>query len=264
MDRCFVIQEFDKGTFDKRFRDVFAPAIRDAGFDPYRVDHDPQVEIPIEEIAKAIRESLTCLADITTNNPNVWFEVGYAIASGKNVCLICSSERDEPFPFDVQHRAIISYETASSSDFDSLRAKIAKRLKAIRTKIKTTSEIQMRDTCSVEGLGAHEINALAVIMANRSIYPGGLPAMRVREEMASYGFTDVAAELATAGLQGHGLIEGFEIDDQHEPRYVAFKVTGPGVRWLIDHQDELNLVTPDSASHTTSEHQPVDPDDIPF
>jgi len=50
MNRCFVIQPFDGGRFDKRFDDVFAPAITAADLDPYRVDRDPSVAIPVEQI----------------------------------------------------------------------------------------------------------------------------------------------------------------------------------------------------------------------
>ena len=79
MPICFVIQPFDKGKFDKRFRDVFKPAIEAAELEPYRVDRDPGVSIPIEEIESSIANSAICLADITTDNPNVWFELGYAL-----------------------------------------------------------------------------------------------------------------------------------------------------------------------------------------
>ena len=69
MMSCFVIQPFDKGKFDNRFKDVFSPAITDAGLEPYRVDQDPKVSIPIQDIEKGIRESRLCLADITIDNP---------------------------------------------------------------------------------------------------------------------------------------------------------------------------------------------------
>jgi len=54
---------------------------------------------------------------------NVWFELGYAIASLKEVVLVCSSERKTIFPFDVQHRNITRYETESSRDFEKLKEK---------------------------------------------------------------------------------------------------------------------------------------------
>ena len=55
---CFVIQKFDRGKFDKRYRDVFEPAIRAAGYEPYRVDRDLGASIPIEEIEKKISRVL--------------------------------------------------------------------------------------------------------------------------------------------------------------------------------------------------------------
>lgn len=98
MATCFVIQPFDKGPFDKRYEDVFAPAISAVGLEPYRVDRDPGASIPIEQIETGIRNSDVCLADITTDNPNVWFELGFAIASQKEVVLVCSEERKAGFP----------------------------------------------------------------------------------------------------------------------------------------------------------------------
>lgn len=81
---CFVIQPFDNGgRFDKRYKDVFDPAIREAGLEPYRVDNDPSVSVPIEDIQDGIRKATACLVDITLDNPNVWFELGYALASDK-------------------------------------------------------------------------------------------------------------------------------------------------------------------------------------
>jgi hypothetical protein len=71
MARCFVIQPFDNARFDKRYRDVFVPAIEDAGLQPYRVDLDPGADVIIEEVEKRIKEADVCLADISTNNPNV-------------------------------------------------------------------------------------------------------------------------------------------------------------------------------------------------
>jgi hypothetical protein len=121
MPTCFVMQPFDDGPFDRRYTDVIDPAIRAAGLEPYRVDKDPTVSIPIQDIEQGIRDSALCLADITLDNPNVWFELGFAIATGKEVVLICSNDRTTRFPFDVQHRTIIKYTTASTSDFEKLK-----------------------------------------------------------------------------------------------------------------------------------------------
>lgn len=92
MATCFVIQPFDSGKFDKRFHDIYKPAIEAAGLEAYRVDQDPGVQVPIDSIEKGIRQAAVCLADITADNPNVWYELGFAYAAGKPVVMVCSEE----------------------------------------------------------------------------------------------------------------------------------------------------------------------------
>lgn len=130
MERCFVIQPFDNDKFDKRFVDIFKPAIEKSGLEAYRVDKDLSVRIPIDEIEKNISESQICFAEITTDNPNVWYELGYAFACEKDVVMICSDERNNKFPFDIQHRHIITYKTSSKSDFESLEDTITRKINA--------------------------------------------------------------------------------------------------------------------------------------
>ena len=108
MPTCFVIQPFDRAKFDKRYEDTFAPAIREAGLEPYRVDQDPGVEIPIEAIEQGIRDAAICLADITTDNPNVWYELGVRHALRARGVILIQSERDHQ-PFDVYTDRKIRY-----------------------------------------------------------------------------------------------------------------------------------------------------------
>ena len=140
MPRCFVIQPFDGERYDKRYKDVFAPAIKDAALEPYRVDRDPSVDVPIEDIERGIEGSGVCLAEISTDNPNVWYELGYAIAMKRAVVLVCSDERTAKYPFDVHHRKVIQYSTQSLSDFETVRSKITERLKAV---LKKQAEIEL-------------------------------------------------------------------------------------------------------------------------
>jgi hypothetical protein len=74
-ETCFVLQPFDEGKYDELYRDTFAPAIKDAGFKPYRVDQDPSATVLIDKIHSEIRTATVCFAEITENNPNVWYEL---------------------------------------------------------------------------------------------------------------------------------------------------------------------------------------------
>jgi nucleoside 2-deoxyribosyltransferase len=86
------------------------------------------------QIEEGIRTAQACVADISKDNPNVWFELGLAIASGKPVVLIAQDDPARKFPFDVQHRHIIRYRTESTRDFANLATDITTRLKAVLQK----------------------------------------------------------------------------------------------------------------------------------
>ena len=145
MARCFVIQPFDRDKFDRRYDETFKPAIEETGYEAYRVDEDPGVEIPIEQIEKGIREAAVCFAEITTDKPNVWYELGYAFASRKPVVMVCERNVRPKFPFDVQHRNITLYDTGSPSDYETLKVNIIARLKAINKAQLAISELTKED-----------------------------------------------------------------------------------------------------------------------
>lgn len=135
--RCCVFQPFDRGAHDKRFDDTLVPAIKAAGLEPYRVDRDDGVVIPVETLHEQIRSATLCLADISNQNPNVMYELGYAIAAGRDVVIICSTTNAERLPFDIRHRGIIWYTLESARDFDKLRDDITKKIKALLEKPRT-------------------------------------------------------------------------------------------------------------------------------
>ncbi len=124
---CFVIQPFNE-KFNKRYEDIIKPAIEACGLFPYRVDEDNSVVIPIESIEEMISKSSICVAEVSTNNPNVWYEVGYAMALRVPIILMCSDERTEQYPFDVRHRNILQYSTLSLGDYEKFKDKLINRI----------------------------------------------------------------------------------------------------------------------------------------
>ena len=132
---CFMIQPFDRGKFDKRYEDVFKAAIEETGLEAYRVDNDDLATVPIDMIEKKFKAATICIADITLDNPNVWYEVGYAMASNKTTILICSDERVGNYPFDIRQRNVLQYKTESKSDFDELRNKLSKRIMKLKNNV---------------------------------------------------------------------------------------------------------------------------------
>lgn len=258
MERCFVIQPFDGGMFDDRYEDVIAPAITAAGLEPYRVDRDPKVSIPIQDIESGIRNARICLAEITLDNPNVWFELGFAIAAFKDVVLVCSDARTAKFPFDVQHRKIIKYGTGSLRDYEQLKESILKRIVALLEKEQT---IEAAATASklqkIQGLEQHEVVTLAAIGENISSITDVASAHSIRQEMERAGFNNMATTIGLKSLSDHGLITQEELQDEEGYQYAGYRLTETGWQWILSNRHEFVLKKPGRG------RAPVD-DDILF
>ncbi|MDB5320779.1 MAG: uncharacterized protein JWN40_2410 [Phycisphaerales bacterium] len=241
---CFVMQPFDKGKFDKRYADVFEPAIKAAALQPYRVDRDASVNIPIDEIQRGIEQASVCFAEITTDNPNVWFELGFAIGVRKPVCLVCSSERTTSFPFDVRHRSIVTYEVGSSSDFDKLKADIKTRLDAIlKTERSLTTLANNPPTKSAQGLKPYELAAIAIIAADSQA------TWQLRNAMEQAGFNDLATKIAIERLKKRSMILEVPGEDDRGESFSAVELTPEGREWLLENEDLFELRTPKQQSY---------------
>lgn len=234
---CCIFQPFDNGPFDRRYDEVLAPAVKAANLEPYRVDRDPSATVPIERLHEQVQSSAVCLADISEDNPNVWYELGYAIGRSKPVVIICSVGRKR-FPFDIQHRRIIRYRSDSPKDFEQLTTSITEALEAevrknelIQT-IGGSSPVKER-----HGLREHEIAALAFIVTNERLNNW---TSKLSEDMERAGFTRIATNLALLSLRKKGFITlGKTTDERSYEESEAALLTDLGRDWLNDNQDEL-------------------------
>jgi hypothetical protein len=261
MERCFVIQPFDGGAFDARYDDVFVPAVKEAGLEPYRVDRDPKASIPIQEIETQIRNSRICLADISLDNPNIWFELGFAIAAEKDVVLVCSDHRQTKFPFDVQHRNIISYKTTSPRDFEELGRKVTARLSALLEKEETLSAAaQVSKLQKIHGLEQHEVVALAAMGENIHSLTDAASDQNIRQDMERSGFTNLATTIALKALADRGFISQVRLENEDGWSYAGYEFTPSGWAWILENKSEFVLKKPSKMRGSAAF---VD-DDIPF
>jgi len=257
MDKCFVIQPFDKGKYDSRYEDIFKQNIIDCGLIPYRVDKDPGASILIEDIEKNIREARICLAEITTDNPNVWYELGYAMAYNKEIVMVCSNERNTGFPFDVRHRNIIMYKTESPRDFIKLGDDIKERIKAILQKQDSFQTISKSVIKEKEGLSHHEITALVSIMSNQFSDNEVVWRYTLEQDMHNNGYNSLAVSIAIKKLKARQFIElGSEPDEEGRP-ITYFRITKAGEDWIIANEDRLSLKITESENYNEN-------DDLPF
>jgi len=254
---CFVIQPFDNGKYDKRYRDIYEPAIRAAGLEPYRVDKDPQSEIPIKEIEDGIRNASICFAEITLDNPNVWFELGYAISSLKPVVMVCSKER-EKFPFDVQHRSIIRYSTDSASDFEELRTELIAKLKGTLERQKNIASLNEAEALvhNTSGLSAAEVVALILIATHHKLNAYAISTYKLNQEMTKAGYTEAACAMAMRSLERRKLIHP-EVVKDYDDDYLGFIPDETGWEWLDKNESQIQQRRPRMP-------QSFESDDLPF
>ncbi|HMM32502.1 MAG TPA: hypothetical protein PKB13_12090 [Clostridia bacterium] len=110
---CFVIMPFSdpdpypKGHFDKVYRDIFAPAITEAGFEPFRVDEDFRSSSILAKIVEGLVTAPMALCDLSARNPNVLYELGVRHAFDMPVVLVCECGSNSIF--DLSDIATVSY-----------------------------------------------------------------------------------------------------------------------------------------------------------
>lgn len=262
--RCCVFQPFDRGAHDKQYEDTLVPAIEATGLEPYRVDRDDGSVIPIETLHDEIKAATICLADITTRNANVMYELGYAIASGKDVVIICSAQQAGKFPFDIQHRGIIEYALDSASDFDHLKNSIINRIKALLKKQAATQEIaSVSPVKSTHGLQPNEIAALAFVMANVDASSDRVHAYTIKQDMENAGYTRIATQLALTRLARMQFVEASEDSDMNGNTSL-YRMLEAGEDWLLENQEKLELRIAPNAPNPSRQQKIRSDDDVPF
>ena len=107
-DSCFVMMPFGD-PLGKYYSSVYEPAVRKAGLNPVRADDDIfGTGKIIDQVWKGITEAKVLIAELTSRNPNVFYELGLAHALQKPVVLVSSNEED--VPFDLKHIRVIYYD----------------------------------------------------------------------------------------------------------------------------------------------------------
>ena len=258
MPTCFVIQPFDT-KYHKRYDDVYKPALHKAGLEAYRIDQDPSTERLIDSIEEEISKATICLADITTDNPNVWYELGYAFAVGRSVIMVCSTERTGKLPFDIQHRTVIKYSPESASDFERLSDEISTRAKALVQKNAELQVIEAQQVAPTSGLRQHEILVLAAAVAETKFPGQPFNAWSLRHEAKNAGLNETGVTIAFRGLQHKRFLEFGRNEDDFGGLQDIATVTDTAWAWIDSNDSRFSLF-----KRRKNDDVDLTEDDIPF
>jgi len=119
--------------FNPEFNDVWKGGILRAAkaesFVPIRVDMINRSTNITEDIVESIAKCRLAIVDVTGNNPNVMFELGYAMAKDKQNIII--SQSVDYLPFDIRNIRTIVYSNTWNG-IEELRGKIQEFLKEFK------------------------------------------------------------------------------------------------------------------------------------
>ncbi len=127
--RAFVAMWFDRSMRDTWIHG-FDPAIREAGYEPVRIDKKEHVNKIDDEIVAEIRRSCFVVADFTHGSAGarggVYYEAG--LAHGLNIPVIFSCREDvlQEVHFDTRQYNHLVWKTA-----EELRGKLVNRISAV-------------------------------------------------------------------------------------------------------------------------------------
>ena len=121
--------------FDKSFDDIYKLGIKETattlGILAERVDEQIYSEGILERIYRQIELADLVVADMTGQNPNVFYEVGYAHAKGK-LCILLTQKSDD-IPFDLKHHRHIIY----GSSIGQLRDMLSEEMTWAKSQVET-------------------------------------------------------------------------------------------------------------------------------
>jgi hypothetical protein len=120
--RAFVVSEFG-ASYDELYQDVIRPACTASNLEVLRADETFGPGLIIADITAAIEDSKLVIAEVTSRNPNVFFEVGYAYAMRKPTILLANHGTN--LPFDVSPFRTLFYHNTIGG-----KAKVERALRA--------------------------------------------------------------------------------------------------------------------------------------
>lgn len=128
--------------FKDEFNDIYRLGIKEAatqvGITAERLDEQIFVEGMLERIYRQIDAADIVVADMTGQNPNVFYEVGYAHAKNK-LCILLTKDAND-IPFDLKHRRHIEYKNSIAY----LRDELVKNLQWAKGEIEKVKSSNIR------------------------------------------------------------------------------------------------------------------------
>jgi hypothetical protein len=125
-DTVFVAMPF-RPIFDALYDKGLWPGIRNAGYEPVRIDRVPHNNRIDDEIIARIRSCRFLVADFSLNRGGIYFEAGFALGLGRPVLWTAREDRLRRVHFDTRQYNFVWWRP---DEFGELAKRIQNRIEA--------------------------------------------------------------------------------------------------------------------------------------
>lgn len=103
LKECFVIMpisdvpDYPSGHFSRVFNHIIVPACKKVGYQAIRADITSKTNVIIADILKHVVSCDMAICDLSSRNPNVFYELGFRQAFDKKTVLMIDERTERPF-----------------------------------------------------------------------------------------------------------------------------------------------------------------------
>lgn len=135
MKKCFIVcpigneESETRKRSDSLFKHVISPVCIECGFEPTRIDKENTSGPITDDIFKHLQNDDLVIADLTENNPNAFYEMGYRAALGKpSIHLMI---KNSSIPFDVSTIRSFTYDLTDLDSVEEIKTRLTQTIKSI-------------------------------------------------------------------------------------------------------------------------------------
>lgn len=133
---CFVISPIGiegsdiRKWADQTYKHLIEPVVNECGFSAMRADKEARAGIITTHIIQQLVTSDLVIADLTTRNPNVFYELAVRHVTRKPLVQII--REDEDIPFDVQGMRTVKFQLADPDILEAAKGDLKRHVDAVK------------------------------------------------------------------------------------------------------------------------------------
>lgn len=195
--KCFVLMPFT-GNYKEIYTEVYKPVCASAEIDCWRVDELSRPGSITRDIVEGILDADILIADLTSRNPNVFYELGIAHSVGNKTIMTAQSMAD--VPFDIASYRVLIYEQSITGS-KKLAAELQKAIHELLDALDRTNNPLQEVLSHRSALGIRRKTPL-IKFVNLSDLPA-----RLRQWLSSEGIV-YAEDVATIDVRQMAEVPG--------------------------------------------------------